>query len=115
MAANMETQARLIFRSALWHHYMDAIVAGDDVEKWLKTHGGWFPDETADYGYGLVMPPADGPDAMSKDPALAMKEAKTLMDRLSKTLERQRPSRCVRVARALERSVLFRSPDRGQR
>ena len=86
MARIMETQARLIFRNALFQHYIDGIAAGDDVEQWLKTHGGWFPDEQADYGYGIVMPLADGPDVMSKDPALAMKEAKTLMDRLSKTL-----------------------------
>jgi len=86
MARNMETQARSIFRNALFQHYIDGIAAGDDVEQWLKTHGGWFPDEQADYGYGIVMPRADGPDVMSKDPALAMKEAKTLMDRLSKTL-----------------------------
>ena len=86
MARIMETQARLIFRNALFQHYIDGIAAGDDVEQWLKTHGGWFPDEQADYGYGIVMPRADGPDVMSKDPALAMKEAKTLMDRPSKTL-----------------------------
>jgi hypothetical protein len=84
--AVMEKRAREIFRNALFHHYIDGIAAGDDVERWLKTHHGWFPDEQADYGYGCMMPPADGPDMMSKDPALAMKEAKTLMDRLSKTL-----------------------------
>ena len=89
MARNMETQARSIFRNALFQHYIDGIAAGDDVEQWLKTHGGWFPDEQADYGYGIVMPLADGPDVMSKDPALAMKEAKTLMDRLSKTLGKE--------------------------
>jgi len=89
MARNMETQARLIFRNALFQHYIDGIAAGDDVEQWLKTHGGWFPDEQADYGYGIVMPLADGPDVMSKDPALAMKEAKTLMDRLSKSLGKE--------------------------
>jgi len=89
MARNMETQARSIFRNALFQHYIDGIAAGDDVEQWLKTHGGWFPDEQSDYGYGIVMPPSDGPDVMSKDPALAMKDAKTLMDRLSKTLGKE--------------------------
>ena len=86
MARIMETRARAIFRNALFQHYIDGIAAGDDVENWLKNHGGWFPDEQADYGYGIVMPLADGPEVMSKDPALAMKDAKTLMDRLSKTL-----------------------------
>ena len=89
MARIMETQARLIFRNALFQHYIDGIAAGDEVEQWLKTHGGWFPDEQSDYGYGIVMPPSDGPDVMSKDPALAMKDAKTLMDRLSKTLGKE--------------------------
>jgi hypothetical protein len=87
--AVMEKRAREIFRSALFQHYIDGIAAGDDVEQWLKTHHGWFPDEQADYGYGIVMPPADGPEMMSKDPVLAMKEAKPLMDRLSKTLGKE--------------------------
>ena len=86
MARNMETRARHIFRNALFQHYIDGLAAGDDVENWLKTHRGWFPDEQADYGYGVVMPLADGPDVMSKDPVLAMEQAKPLMDRLSKTL-----------------------------
>ena len=86
MARNMETRARHIFRNALFQHYIDGLAAGDDVENWLKTHRGWFPDEQADYGYGIVMPLADGPDVMSTDPVLAMIEAKTLMDRLVKTL-----------------------------
>ena len=86
MAANMETQARLIFRSALFHHYIDGIAAGGDVEQWLKTHGGWFPDEQSDYGYGCRMPVANAPDAAFKDPAKAVEDAKPLMDRLSKTL-----------------------------
>jgi len=87
--AVMEKRAREIFRSALFQHYIDGIAAGDDVEQWLKTHHGWFPDEQADYGYGIVMPPADGPEMMSKDPVLAMKEAKPLMDRLVKTLGKE--------------------------
>ena len=81
MAANLD-MARAVFRNALMHHYIDGIVAGDDVETWLKTHGGWFPDEQADYGYGGLMPVA--PEA--KDIAKAMEDAKRLMDRLSKTL-----------------------------
>ena len=38
MARNMETQARLIFRNALFHHYIDGIAAGDDVEPVSYTH-----------------------------------------------------------------------------
>ena len=86
MAANMDMMARAVFRNALFHHYIDGIAAGDDVEKWLKTHGGWFPDEQSDYGYGCLMPVADDPEAAFKDPAKAVEDAKPLMDRLSKTL-----------------------------
>ena len=82
----METSARTIFRSALVHHYLDGIAAGDEVENWLKTHGGWFPDEQSDYGYGCLMPIADDPEAAIKNPAKALEDAKPLMDRLSKTL-----------------------------
>ena len=79
--ANVD-MARAVFRNALMHHYIDGIVAGDDVEKWLQTHGGWFPDEQADYGYGGLMPIAP-----EKDPAKVMEDTKSLMDRLSETLE----------------------------
>ena len=41
----MEKRARVTFRDALMLHYIDDIcAAGEDVELWLKTHGGWFPD-----------------------------------------------------------------------
>ena len=75
--------ARAIFHSALMHHHIDGIVAGDDVEKWLQTYGGWFPDEQADYGYGCLMPLA--PEAINS--AKALEDAKQLMDRLNETLE----------------------------
>ena len=48
--AVMEKRVREIFRSALFHHYIDEIPCGDEVELWLKTHGGWFPDQQQDYG-----------------------------------------------------------------
>ena len=66
---------------------MDGIcAAGDEVELWLKTHGGWFPDPQQDYGYGSVMPAADGPDVMSKEPEKATKEAKGVMSILAEFL-----------------------------
>jgi len=77
----MKKKAREIFRDALMLHYIDDIcAAGEEVESWLKTHGGWFPDQQQDYGYGSQMPEADGPDVMSKEPEKAAKEAKGVMN-----------------------------------
>ena len=88
MAAIMEKRARAIFRDALMLHYIDDIcIAGEEVELWLKTHGGWFPDQQQDYGYGSLMPEADGPDVMSKEPEKAMKEAKGVMSLVAEFLE----------------------------
>ena len=88
MVAIMEKRARAIFRDALMLHYIDDIcVAGEEVELWLKTHGGWFPDPREDYGYGSLMPEADGPDVMSKEPEKAMKEAKGVMSLVAEFLE----------------------------
>jgi len=87
MAAIVEKQAREIFRDALMLHYIDDILAaGEEVEMWLKTHGGWFPDQQQDYGYGSQMPEADGPEVMSKEPEKAMKEAKCVMGSLKEFL-----------------------------
>ena len=85
--AVMEKRAREIFRSALFHHYIDEIPCGDEVELWLKTHGGWFPDQQQDYGYGCLMPESDGPDVMSKNSYKALKEAKGVMSILAEFLE----------------------------
>ena len=83
MAAIVEKRAREIFRDALMLHYIDDIcAAGEEVEMWLKTHGGWFPDQQQDYGYGSQMPEADDPDVMSKEPIKAAIEAKGVMGSL---------------------------------
>ena len=76
----METRARAIFRHALFKHYIDGFEpVGDQIEHWLKTHGGWFPDQQRDYGYGCLMPEADGPDVRSKDASQAVKDARLVM------------------------------------
>ena len=85
--AVMEKRAREIFRSTLFHHHVDEIPCGDEVELWLKTHGGWFPDQQHDYGYGCLMPESDGPDVMSKNSYMALKEAKGAMSLLAEFLE----------------------------
>ena len=87
MTAIMEKRARVIFRDALMLHYIDDILAaGEEVEMWLKTHDGWFPDQQQDYGYGSEMPEADGPDVMSKEPIKAASEAKGVMSLLAEFL-----------------------------
>ena len=87
MAAIMEKWARTIFRNALMLHYIDdTCAAAEEVELWLKTHGGWFPDQQQDYGYGSQMPEADGPDVMSKEPNKAVNEAKGVMSLLAEFL-----------------------------
>ena len=87
MTAIMEKRAREIFRDALMLHYIDDIcAAGEEVEMWLKTHGGWFPDQQQDYGYGSLMPEADGPDVMSEEPKKAASEAKGVMSLLAEFL-----------------------------
>ena len=87
MAAIMEKRAREIFRDVLMLHYINDISkTGEEVEMWLKTHGGWFPDQQKDYGYGSQMPEADGPDVMSKEPKKAASEAKGVMSLLAEFL-----------------------------
>ena len=85
----MEKRARVIFRNALVSHYIDGIEAGAAVEYWLRTHRGWLPDPQDTYGDGtpLTQPADEGEDVMSFTPALAMEEAKPLMQRLVDTIE----------------------------
>ena len=83
----MESRARAIFRDALVTHYMDGIcAAGEEVELWLKAHGGWIPDPEEYYGHGCLMPLVDDPDVMSKEPEKATKEAKGVMSLLAEFL-----------------------------
>jgi hypothetical protein len=89
MAAIMEKRAREIFRDALALHYIDGIcAAGEEVESWLKTHGGWLPDPQEVYGDGtpLTQPEDEGWDVTSKEPEKAMKEAKGVMSLLAEFL-----------------------------
>ena len=85
MAAIMEKRARATFRDVLALHYIDGISkTGEEVDMWLKTHGGWFPDPQEVYGDGtpLTQPKDEGWDVMSKEPEKAMKEAKGVMGSL---------------------------------
>ena len=88
-SAIMETRARAIFRDALALHYIDGISkTGEEVDMWLKTHGGWFPDPQEVYGDGtpLTQPKDEGWDVMSKEPEKAAKEAKGVMGSLKEFL-----------------------------
>ena len=85
MAAIMEKRARATFRDVLALHYIDGISkTGEEVDMWLKTHGGWFPDPQEVYGDGtpLTQPKDEGWDVMSNEPEKAMKEAKGVMGSL---------------------------------
>ena len=76
--AVMEKRAREIFRATLALFYVEGVDDDGDRDKvtlWLQHHGGWFPDPQEDYGYGSLMPLADGPDVMSKEPEKATKDA----------------------------------------
>ena len=85
----MEERARAIFRDALALHYIDDISkTGEEVNVWLKTHGGWLPDPQEVYGDGtpLTQPKDEGWDVMSKEPEKATKEAKGVMGSLKEFL-----------------------------
>ena len=87
MTAIMEKRARGIFREALLAQYIDGIPIGDEVKNWLAKHGGWFPDEQEDYGYGCMMPEADSADVMSNEPQKAIEDAKRVMSCLDEAIE----------------------------
>ena len=81
----MEKRARATFRDVLALHYINGISkTGEEVDMWLKTHGGWFPDPQEVYGDGtpLTQPKDEGWDVMSNEPEKAMKEAKGVMGSL---------------------------------
>ena len=82
MSVEMEKRARVIFRDTLLKHYIDELPCGDEVELWLKTHGGWFPDNQVSYGDGtpLTQPKDEGTDVVSPKPEMALREASTLME-----------------------------------
>ena len=88
-SAIMEKRARAIFRDALALHYIDGISkTGEEVNVWLTTHGGWFPDPQEVYGDGtpLTQPKDEGWDVMSKEPEKAMKGAERVMGALKEFL-----------------------------
>ena len=85
----MEKRPRAIFRDALALHYIDGISkTGEEVNVWLKTHGGWFPDPQEVYGDGtpLTQPKDEGWDVMSKELEKAMKGAERVMGALKEFL-----------------------------
>ena len=89
MSVQMEKRARVILRDALLKHYIDELSCGHEVEAWLKTHGGWFPDNQMTYGDGtpLTQPKDEGEDVMSKEPANVLVDAKVVMESLWTTLD----------------------------
>jgi len=90
----MESKVRRIFREALAMHYIDGLEVGPQVDSWLKSHGGWFPDPQELYGDGSPMdqPIDEGEDVASKDPSRALDDAKELMPKLIANLAREMES-----------------------
>jgi hypothetical protein len=89
MSVEMEKRARVILRDALLKHYIDELSCGHEVEAWLKTHGGWFPDNQMTYGDGtpLTQPKDEGEDVMSKEPENVLIDARVVMENLWVTLD----------------------------
>ena len=89
MSVEMEKRARVILRDALLKHYIDELSCGHEVEAWLKTHGGWFPDNQMTYGDGtpLTQPKDEGEDVMSKEPENVLVDARVVMESLWATLD----------------------------
>ena len=75
----MEIEARGIFRTSLHLHYIEGLSCGDDVQRFLRTHGGWFRDNQETYDYDVENDPED---IMSTDPSGAMVQARELMPHL---------------------------------
>ena len=89
MSVEMEKRARVILRDALLKHYIDELSCGHEVEAWLKTHGGWFPDNQMTYGDGtpLTQPKDEGEDVMSKEPENVLVDARVVMENLWVSLD----------------------------
>ena len=90
MAAIMEKRAREIFRDAMALHYFDGISkTGEEVDGWLKTHGGWFGNLREIFRDGScqqIVPTDNGENIISKEPEKAMEEAERVMGSLKEFL-----------------------------
>ena len=90
MAAIMEKRARAIFRDAMALHYFDGISkTGEEVDGWLKTHGGWFGNLREIFRDGScqqIVPTDNGENIISKEPEKAMEEAERVMGSLKEFL-----------------------------
>ena len=75
----MEIAARSLFRTALHLHYIQGLSCGDDLLRFLRTHGGFFRDNQQTYEADVQDDPAD---IMSADPSGAMVQARELMPHL---------------------------------
>ena len=91
---NMETRARIIFRELFLRCRIDGITTyrkkgidiNTELESWLKTHGGWCPEEKETWGDRTPLPEPlaldEGENVISNDPVRAMDEANQLMNHL---------------------------------
>jgi hypothetical protein len=80
-----EIRARNIFREALYLHYIDGISCGNEIDQWLRRHGGWFRDNQQIYDGDA---PQDDDESVrsSFHPEIAVVEAESVMMTLYTTL-----------------------------
>lgn len=70
---SIEYLARIGLRGLLHEHYINGLEHGELVERWLRDHKGWFPDEQLIWDY--PKPKDDGIECRSSNPSLAVREA----------------------------------------
>ena len=70
---SIEYLARAAMRELLYEHYMDGLEHGELVERWLRDHKGWYPDQQERWDHPL--PKDEGIERRSDDPKLAIREA----------------------------------------
>jgi hypothetical protein len=80
-----EIRARNIFREALYLHYIDGLSCGNEIDQWLRRHGGWFRDNQQIYDGDA---PQDDDESVrsSFHPEIAVVEAESVMMTLYTTL-----------------------------
>jgi hypothetical protein len=73
LEASIEHLARITLRDFLFEHYINGLEHGELVERWLRDHGGWFPDQQQ--RWDCPMPKDEGIECHSHNPQLAIREA----------------------------------------
>ena len=70
---SIEHLARISIRAFLYEHYINGLEHGELVERWLRDHRGWYPDQQQDWDGAI--PEDEGIECRSRNPPLAIREA----------------------------------------